>query len=212
MSTAPQTGSQSRRTRVTARRRMSVERREAMLQRLEDLFLDEGFSELTIDDIAARLQCSKSTLYAVASSKEQLVTAAVKRFFREATRRIEERVAPIDRPEERIATYLASVGVEMRRMSRTCYEDMTIFEATNDIYRLNARASARRVRELIHEGVEAGNFRLVHAEFVGEAVGLLIEGIMHGRLLERTGLSSGDAYVELSSLVLSALTNGTQQL
>jgi len=191
------------------RRRIKAERREELLQRLEDLFLAEGFGQLTVDDIAARLQCSKSTLYAVASSKEQLVTAAIKHFFREATRRIEERITPITSPPERIAVYLASVGEEMRRMSPSCYDDMTIFEATDDIYRLNARASARRVREFIREGVDAGAFRQVNAEFVGEAVSLLIEGIMHGRLLDRTGLSSGDAYVELSTLVLHALQTDT---
>jgi AcrR family transcriptional regulator len=184
---------------------MSAQRRDEMLARLEQLILAEGFRELTIDDIASRLQCSKSTLYAVASSRDQLVAAAVRHFFRDATRAIETRVAEIAGPEERIATYLASVGDEMRRMSVACYDDMTSFEATDEIYRLNARASARRVRELIHEGVAAGAFREVNAEFLGESVGLLIDGIMHGALLERTGLSSGDAYLELSSLVLNAL-------
>jgi hypothetical protein len=50
----------------------------------------------------------------------------------------------------------------------------------------------------------------VHAQFVGESVGLLVDGIQHGDLLERTGLSSGDAYRELSGLVLATLTNTTQ--
>lgn len=186
---------------------MSDERREEMLQRLEELFLAEGFSALTIDDIAARMQCSKSTLYAVASSKEQVVTATMKRFFREAAAVVESNVARIADPRERIATYLASVGDRMRRMSAACYDDMTSFEATDEIYQLNARASARRVRELVRDGVDAGVFRSVHAEFVAEATSLIIDGIMHGQLLDRTGLSSGDAYVELSTLVLDALTN-----
>lgn len=208
MSTLPRSNGMARRPRTTkARRRMSAERREEMLQRLENLFLAEGFSALTIDDIAARMQCSKSTLYAIASSKEQLVTATMKRFFRNAAAFVEENVARITDPREQIATYLASVGDRMRRMSAACYNDMTSFEATDEIYQLNARASARRVRELVREGADAGMFRQVHAEFVAEATSLIIDGIMHGELLERTGLSSGDAYVELSTLVLDALTN-----
>jgi AcrR family transcriptional regulator len=185
---------------------MSDERREAMLQRLEKLFLAEGFRELTSEDIAARLQCSKSTLYAVASSKEELVTATIRHFFRDVTAVIEERVARIENPRDRIVTYLASVGDGMRRMSPACYNDMIDLEATDQVYELNARASARRVRELIHEGVEAGSFRPVHAEFIAEATSLLIDGIMHEQLLNRTGLSFGDAYLELSTLVLAALT------
>lgn len=196
----------TRRAKTRARRRMSAERREAMLQRLEKLFLTEGFRELTSEDIAACLQCSKSTLYAVASSKEELVTATIRHFFRDVTAVIEERVARIENPRDRIVTYLASVGDGMRRMSPACYNDMIDLEATDQVYELNCRASARRVRELIHEGVQAGCFRPVHAEFIAEAARLLIDGIMDEQLLKRTGLSFGDAYVELSTLVLAALT------
>jgi AcrR family transcriptional regulator len=182
-----------------------VDRREAMLRRLVELFLAEGFNALTIDDIATRLRCSKSTLYAVATSKDQLVAAAMKYFFREATEYVESNVAATDDPRDRIAVYLRSVGDRMRGMSQACYDDMTNSETADLIYQLNAQASARRVRELIHEGVEAKVFRPVHAEFIGESVSLLIDGIMHGQLLKRTGLNSGEAYHELSALVLNAM-------
>jgi AcrR family transcriptional regulator len=189
------------------RRRVDDARRDELLQRLQDLVLAEGFARLTVDDLAARLQCSKSTLYAISSSKEYLVTIAVRHFFRDATAHVEERVAGISDPAQRIAAYLAAVGAEMRRMSPACYEDMVSHDATSGIYAVNSAAAARRVREYIHEGIDAGRFRPLHAEFVGEAVGLLIDGIQHGQLLARTGLSSGDAFTELSDLVLAALTN-----
>jgi len=189
------------------RRRINVARRQELLRRLQDLVLAEGFALLTVDDIAARMQCSKSTLYALSSSREYLVTTAVKHFFRDATARIEDRIAGIGDPAERIAVYLAAVGTEMRRMSPACYADMVSHDSTSGIYAVNSAAAARRVREFIREGIDAGMFRPVHAEFVGEAVGLLIDGIQHGQLLARTGLSSGDAFTELSDVVLAALTN-----
>ena len=40
-------------------------RREELLDRLVELFLAEGFRHLTLGDLAARLHCSKSTLYAL---------------------------------------------------------------------------------------------------------------------------------------------------
>lgn len=169
--------------------------------------LAEGFARLTVDDLAARLQCSKSTLYAISSSKDYLVTTAIKHFFRDATANIEERIAGVADPAERIAAYLAGVGTEMRRLSQACYDDMVAHDSTRDIYAINSAAAARRVREFIRDGIGTGRFRTVHAEFLGEAVGLLIDGIQHGELLARTGLSSGDAFTELSDLVLSALTN-----
>ncbi len=189
------------------RRRVDGARRDEILQRVQDLVLAEGFARLTVDDLAARLQCSKSTLYAVSSSKEYLVTKALRHFFRDATSSIEAQVAEVADPAQRIAIYLAGVGSQMRRMSSGCYEDMVTHDSTRDIYAINSAAAARRVRELIREGVEVGRFGPVHAEFIGEAVGLLIDGIQHGELLRTTGLSSGDAFTELSNLVLAALTN-----
>jgi AcrR family transcriptional regulator len=46
-------------------------RRQAeLLDQLEALFLAEGFARFTLEDLAVRLHCSKSTLYALAGSKE----------------------------------------------------------------------------------------------------------------------------------------------
>ena len=63
------------------------------------------------------------------------------------------------------------------------------------------------MKGLIEEGIDTGEFRAANARFVGESVGLLIDAIMHGVLLDRTGLTSGQAYNEIATLVLNALTN-----
>lgn len=194
----------SRRNISPPRRTMSDARREELLGRLEGLFLGDGFRRLTIDDISSALQCSKSTLYALATSKDQLVIAVMKHFFREATVYVEKCVADTVDPRERISVYLAAVGDRMRRMSAACYADMTSSEGPDMIYQLNARASARRVHELISESVDSRRLRPAYAEFVAQAASLLIDGIMHGELLERTGLTSGEAYHQLSVLVLKA--------
>jgi AcrR family transcriptional regulator len=188
-------------------RRMSDTRREEVLERLQGLFLAEGFARLTVDDLTARLQCSKSTLYAIAGSREQLVVVVVRRFFREAAARVEEKVGPITDPPQRIAEYLAGLGAELRRMSAECYADMLGFEATAELYARHSLNAAHHVRESIQDGVRSGAFRAINADFVGAAVSLLIDGIQHGELLDRSGLSMADAYTELGGLVLAALTN-----
>ena len=67
---------------VKTARSLPDERRDALLGRLEELILAQGFRELTLDQVAAQLRCSKSALYALAASKAQLVTTVVKQFFR----------------------------------------------------------------------------------------------------------------------------------
>jgi AcrR family transcriptional regulator len=70
---------------VPTRRSRGAARRTEILEGLIELFLAEGFSRFNLDDLATHLQCSKSTLYVVAPSKEQLITAVVRAFFRRAT-------------------------------------------------------------------------------------------------------------------------------
>ena len=60
----------------------TLSRRAELFDGLVALVLAEGFSAFTLDELAARLHCSKRTLYALAGSKEQLVRAAVVHFFR----------------------------------------------------------------------------------------------------------------------------------
>ena len=71
---------------------------------LEKSFLAEGFTALTADAMAGRLQCSTATPYSVAGSSEQLVIALTKHFFRQATEEIETAVAWVAEPRRRIST------------------------------------------------------------------------------------------------------------
>ena len=86
------------------------ERREELLSILENLVLEQGFSTATMDDFAAHAKCSKTTLYALSSTKEGLVATLFRRFFREATSTIEHRIADVAPERARIADYLAAVG------------------------------------------------------------------------------------------------------
>ncbi|MBP2369592.1 TetR/AcrR family transcriptional regulator [Pseudonocardia parietis] len=188
------------------RRRVDQERRLELLTALEELLLREGFTALTVDDMARRLHCSKATLYSVAGSKEQLVIALTKHFFRKATAEIEQAVAAVEDPRRRIPTYLAGVGTAMSRCSPVFYADMVGYAPTAAVYAANSDAAARRVRELIDSGVRAGTLRAVDGTFAGQLVALAIEGIQSGALLSPTGLSAGQAYTEMADLLLHGLT------
>ena len=88
-------------------------RRAELFDGLVALLLAEGFSALTLDELAARLRCSKRTLYALAGSKEQLVRAAVVHFFRGATERVEAAVADVSGAAAKVAAYLHAVATEL---------------------------------------------------------------------------------------------------
>lgn len=169
------------------------------------LFLREGFAQFTLDDLAARLRCSKSTLYALAPSKEQLARRVVSRFFRAATEQVEKRVAEAATARERIAFYLQAAAEELKPASDRFVADVAAYGPTQAVYERNAQAAAARIRTFILDGVAEGIFRDVHARLVGEMAGWLIEGIQTGVLGRRAEVSDAEAFAALSDLLLGGL-------
>jgi AcrR family transcriptional regulator len=146
-----------------------------LLSGLEEILLKEGFLGLSTDDFAARLRCSKSTLYRLAPSKEQLVLITARHFFARAAERIESAVADAAGPAAKVATYLRS------------------------------DFAASRVRQLIHEGVRSGDFHVTDTEFVGQAVAVLLNSIHIGSFATMAGDRPEDVHAELSNLLLFGL-------
>jgi hypothetical protein len=61
------------------------------------------------------------------------------------------------------------------------------------------------VREIIDQGVVAGQFRAVDAAFASELVVLAIDGAQSGRLLGPAGLTAGEEYAEIADILLDGL-------
>jgi len=179
--------------------------RDALLDDLVALFLAEGFRRFTLAQLAARLRCSKSTLYALGHSKEQVTANALKRFFRDATAAVEARTAEARDPADRIAAYLRAVADQLRPASPAFMADLAAHPLAREIYERNTAAAAARVSELIADGVRSGDFRDVHAAFVADTVAATMQRIQTGEVLAATGLRDADAYDELAALVLDGI-------
>ncbi len=192
MATMRSTGPRTRRQRV-------------LLAELEELFLAEGFVAFTLDDLAAKLRCSKTTLYALAPSKEQLATKVVAHFFKGAAERIEARVAGIDDAAAAVRTYLAGVSAELDRASAAFLADVEAFAPARAVYAFNSEAAARRIRQFITDGVEQGVFRDAHADAIAEMAGILVESIQSGVVGSRARTTDAEAFEALAELLLNGL-------
>ncbi|WP_084713988.1 TetR/AcrR family transcriptional regulator [Streptacidiphilus rugosus] len=181
-------------------------RRSELFEELVGLLTQEGFAHLTLDDLAARLRCSKRTLYGLADSKEQLVRAVVVHFFRNATVRVEAAVAAEPGPADRLAAYLRAVAAQLAPLSPRFFEDVAGFEPASEVYERNTRAAARRVEQLIEEGVAAGEFREVHVAFAADVISSVMVRIQQRQVATATGLADAEAYAHLAELLLHGLS------
>lgn len=180
-------------------------RREELLDHLVELFLAEGFRHLTLGRMAATLHCSKSTLYALGHSKEQVTVNTVVRFFQTAAAFVETQTEAEREPAARIVAYLRAVAAALRPASPAFVADLAAYPPARAVYGRNTRLAAGRVHELIADGVERGTFRPVHAAFVADAVAATMVRIQSGAVRAATGLSDADAYDELAALVVDGI-------
>ncbi len=92
-----------------AERRLT-ERQRQVLDQLEGLVSNEGLAELTMADIAARVNCSLRTLYGISPSKDELLLAVadrrLHRIGRKAIKALDASLSPLDS----LRAYLAAAN------------------------------------------------------------------------------------------------------
>lgn len=184
---------------VSPRRRRGEARRAELLDGLVELFLSQGFLRLGVEDLAAHLQCSKTTLYAVAPSKEQLQTAVVRAFFRRSTAQVEERLAQERDPVSRIHVYLEAISEALAPATASFFTDVNEYAPAREIYLDNTMIAARRVQELVTEAKTPGGES--NAVFIGAVAATVMASIQAGELKALTGLDDATAYQLLARLI-----------
>ena len=188
------------------RRTARVTARQAELfDAIVTLLLAQGFAELTLDQLAARLRCSKSTLYALAASREQLIRATVVHFFRRAAAHVEDRISGLDPGSGRVGAYLEAVAFELAPAGPAFYADVTAFGPAREVYERNTALAARRVGELIDEGISAGAYRRVDPVVAADLISAAMTRIADGAVGRATGRDDGAAFRALADLVLEGL-------
>jgi AcrR family transcriptional regulator len=181
-------------------------RRQAeLLDQLERLFLAEGFAGFTLDELAERLHCSKSTLYTLAESKERLSLRVIRHFFRKATDAVETQTVTEADPVLRVTAYLSAVARALAPAGPAFHDDLDTFAPGRELYEHNTALAADRVRALIADGVAQGRFREVHPALVADTVTTLMLRIGRGDTARATGLDDATAYRELAALLLHGI-------
>lgn len=190
--------------RVRPREAQAAARRSELTDRLIELFLRDGFAELSLDDMAKHAKCSKTTLYAVGSSKEQIILAVVRAFFRRATDEISGRLDPAAAPAEQIARYLTLISVALAPASPYFFADLDAYAPAREIYQHNTAVAAAYVQERVLEALGARSH--VDAVFVGAVAGQVMNAIHRGEIQDATGMDDSAAYRALASLIAAGVS------
>jgi len=183
----------------------SSERREQVLDELEGIYLAQGFRKLGMGELAARVRCSRRTLYALAPTKPELFLRVLDRFLRRIRALGADGVAKSRDPREALEALLAPGIEETRRASDAFTADVASHLPARRMLDRHQRARMTLLRELVEEGIRTGVFRGVHAELVAEVMLAAVSRVRDPRLLRRAGLSMSEAFAECSRLICHGL-------
>jgi excisionase family DNA binding protein len=181
-----------------------------LLDQLEEIIVEEGFSSLTVEELAKRLRCSRSTLYDLAPSKDELVLVVVDRRLRRIGRIKQERLAEIEDPAEQLKMVIASKDLHVQVTSLRFMEDVARTPAVQRLIADHLRYGVAQLRDVIEAGITSGRFRRLDSRIVAETIDAALERIQRPGLLRETGRTFDDATVELTDLLVYGLLADTK--
>jgi AcrR family transcriptional regulator len=182
-----------------------LQRREAVLDALEMIFQKRGFREVTIGELAGRLQCSRRVFYEIASTKEGLFLLVLDRLLRRV-RRLGDEALNLADPADRFARFLEPGFTQRPHAGTAFFADIDSLPAARRLLERHQRERVEGVRQILEDGVRVRRFREVHPFLVSEAARLMALRIKDPTFLASAGLSASQAFEEFAGILLHGLS------
>lgn len=138
------------------RERELTERQRDVLEHLGSVF-EGGFADLTMAELAARVNCSLRTLYSLAPSRDELVLVVVDRNLWRIGRVAHDAVVPGTAPLDAVRTYLRAATVAVSRTTREFARDLEAVPAARRLSAGHNEYLFNITRTLLDLAVERGD-------------------------------------------------------
>lgn len=180
--------------------------RDQLLDQIVAIIMAEGFAHLKVGEIASRLRCSRSTIYALAPSKDEVFVLALNRL---ADRAQEEALGASSAPglsaAERIIAYTQTTNEWQNRCSMQLWADINAIPAAAAAFAEQNAEGVDVVEGYIEDGVRTGEFRRVNAKFHAHIIRAASAMTRDPEVLRETGMTSGEAMAELGRAITVGL-------
>ena len=150
---------------LSLRERQRQERERLILRAAEELFIERGYHDTSMDDIAARVGIAKGTVYLHFASKEDLTLALFERGIREFVRGLDAILSADGTPRGKLEAIFERTYGSMTDSSFQLFSSM--FRSPEVMARLHEKRQilaalweepSQRLTEVLEEGKAAGEF------------------------------------------------------
>ncbi|MGO9481131.1 MAG: TetR/AcrR family transcriptional regulator [Candidatus Kryptoniota bacterium] len=192
-----------------------TEVRERIISFAREHFLHEGFSKVTLDEIATELGMSKKTLYKHFKDKEDLLRAGIEENLKNAARGIDAITASDDTFAEKLAKIMMLIGKQMSRLSRGAMLDMQKFtpELWRQIEAFRREQIFNKIGRMMVQAREEKVFRShVNEQILTLMIINCVQGILNPDILSQNSFSAEEAFrIIFRTIFEGALTDDARK-
>jgi AcrR family transcriptional regulator len=188
-------------------RRLTARQKE-LLNHLEELVTRKGVAERTMADIAAEVNCSLRTLYAIAPSKEELVLAIVDRRLRRIGRAAIGSLDASLSPLEALRAYLLAANQAVQPEAITFSEELSTLPAGQRLLDAHEGYVIAVVQSLLDRAVTEGEINPVDTASVAHVLGGLGREFARPEVAEVVADSPKATADAVSDIILRGLERG----
>jgi AcrR family transcriptional regulator len=191
------------------RERRLTDRQRELLDELERLFAD-GFADLTMAELASRLNCSMRTLYALAPSRDELVLIVVDRNLWRVGRTAQNAITPDMAPLDALRAYLEAANVAVSRWTEAFARDLAAVPAARRLQEGHNDYLFEMTRQLLDRAVERGDVAPVDTAATARVMAGLGRALSRPEVIPTLRSSPKDAADEVLGILLRGLQTGAR--
>jgi AcrR family transcriptional regulator len=188
-----------------------IEIRDRILSYAQDKFMTEGFSKVTLDEIAAELGISKKTVYKHFDSKEELLRSCMRMRLHGVADEIERIVNSPRSFKEKLTEVLMVVGRQVSKVNKKAQLDMQKVSPSiwKEVETFRREMIFHKMGKMISQARDENIFR----SEVDEQVLLLmvlncVQDIVNPEVLSQNSFSAEDAFRTIFRIIFEgALTD-----
>lgn len=180
-------------------------RQEEVLAIVEAVFLREGIRGVRMGRLATEAGCSRSTLYELAPSKEDLLLLVLDRIMRRISRRGAEAIERADSPVDRVRAMLTSGALDFAGLGPRFLDAVRHHPPARLLFDRWIADGRDALESLIREAVATGEFRPVNPSIVAEAMFAVVLRFTDPDFGRSTKISAAAGLSELVDVLLEGL-------
>jgi len=191
------------------RERQLTTRQRQLLDSLQTMF-DDGFADLTMQAIAARLNCSLRTLYSLAPSRDELVLIVVDRNLWRVGRAARDAITPDMAPLDAVRAYLEAATVAVSGWTERFTRDLGAVPAAARLAAGHDDYLYAVTRALLDLAVEQGDIADVDTAAVARVMSGLASSFTRPEVIWSLRTSPKEAADSVVELMLAGLRSATR--